>query len=152
MKPLVSRCQWKSKTHHPSIQRHRRNPKWILILPAKCKHAIQPAIYGTKHSLCLLAYPIPLQFPLLWVTESERHCKFSSVCVSDPLQRDANQVYLPATQRLLAAHHASEQRGRSLQLPRYRHGVTNYHVRCDLVSGDVYSTSDEVLERQVEKH
>lgn len=62
------------------------------------------------------------------MTESERHCE-SSLSVSDPLQRDANQVHLPATQRLLAAHHASEQRGRSLQFPRYSHGVNNYHAR-----------------------
>ncbi|XP_075906591.1 docking protein 6 isoform X2 [Nelusetta ayraudi] len=38
--------------------------------------------------------------------------------LSDPLQGDAHQVHLAATQRLLAAHHAPEQRGRSLQLPR----------------------------------
>lgn len=91
----------------------------------------------------------------LRVTESERHCKLS-LSVSDPLQRDANQVHLPATQRLLAAHHASEQRGRSLQLPRYRHAVTNYHV-CGVaifftarVSGNVWSASDKLMGRQVE--
>lgn len=79
------------------------------------------------------------------MTESERHSKLS-LSVSDPLQRDANQVHLPATQRLLAAHHASEQRGRSLQLPRYRHEATNYHTHGAAissparVSGNVWSS------------
>ena len=88
------------------------------------------------------------------MTESERHCKLS-LSVSDPPQRDANQVHLPATQRLLAAHHASEQRGRSLQFPRYRHEVANYHahgVAISLpacVSGNMWSTLDKVEERLV---
>lgn len=127
-----------TKTHQPSIRHHRCNAKQILSSPAKCKHAIQPAIHGTTHRLCLLTYPVPLQFPLLRVTDWEWQkvrdtiSFFLCLCVSDPLQRDANQVYLAATQRLLAAHHASEQRGRSLQLPRYRHGVPNYHM-CGVI-------------------
>lgn len=71
---------------------------------------------------------IPCRQGVTESAESEGHCE-SSLSVSDSLQRDANQVHLPATQRLLAAHHASEQRGRSLQFPRYRHGVGNYHAR-----------------------
>lgn len=53
---------------------------------------------------------------------------------SDPLQRDINQVHLPATQRLLAAYHTPEQRGRSLQLPRYRFEVANYYTRSVAIS------------------
>lgn len=91
------------------------------------------------------------QFPLLRV--SDRKWKTLEVfsLVSDPLQRDTNQVHLAATQRLLAAHHASEQRGRSLQLPRYRPGLTNYHTHTDAISlsacvSDVWSV-DEVRDR-----
>lgn len=126
------------------------NPKWILISPAK-----QPFRVETCHSTSNIPYyarslftDIPRAIPPAvseWqrVTESERHYNLS-LSVSDPLQRDANQVHLPATQRLLAAHHASEQRGRSLQLPRYRHEVTNYHMLFSLparVSGNVWSAS-----------
>lgn len=82
------------------------------------------SIAHTTCSLCLLTCPFPLQPPLappLWVSDWQevRDTVKSCLSVPDPLQRDANQVHLPATQRLLAAHHASEQRGRSLQLPRY---------------------------------
>lgn len=98
----------------------------------------------------------PVVSEWLRMTESERHCKLS-LSVSDPLQRHANQVHLPATQRLLAAHHTSEQRGRSLQLPRYRHEITNYHMHSvaislpTCVSGNVCGTLDELQERQVER-
>lgn len=139
------------ETKENAVKLH-RNPKWILISPAK-----QPFRVETCHStldmnaLCLLTYPE--QSPPLWVTDWEwqevRDTVSFLLSVSDPPQRDANQVHLPATQRLLAAHHASEQRGRSLQLPRCRHEVSNYHTHgvaaislpaC--VSGNVWSTLD----------
>lgn len=72
-----------------------------------------------------------------WVTESDRLLKkkmlFSILSVSDPLQRDDNQVHLPAAQCLLAAHHASNQCGGSVQLPRYNREPTNYQTHCSVI-------------------
>lgn len=109
------------------------------ISPAK-----QPFRAETRHfkqatrRLCLPTYPE--QFPppptvSEWLRSDRKWATlWAFFClVSDPLQRDAHQVHLPATQRLLAAHHASEQRGRSLQLPRYGHEVTNYHTHPRLL-------------------
>lgn len=128
------------------MARRHHNPWWIL-----------PSRVETRHSTSNMSYyarPLFTDTPRAFspaasewrrVTESERHSKLS-LSVSDPLQRDANQVHLPATQRLLAAHHASEQRGRSLQLPRYRHEAANYHTHGAAissparVSGNVWSS------------
>lgn len=82
---------------------HCHNPKCSFNPSAKHKHADSSAIPTTHQG----------------VTESER-LRVVSLSVSDPLERDANHVHLAAAQRLLAAHHASEQRGRPLQFPRYR--------------------------------
>lgn len=104
-------------TFSPAMS-HCHNPKCSFI-PSARPFNQKPTIQHT-HSPAIPRHQ--------GVGESEGHCE-SSLSVSDPLQRDANQVHLPATQRLLAAHHASEQRGRSLQFPRYSHRVSNYHAR-----------------------
>ncbi len=121
------------------MAQQRYNPKWILILAAnqpvrvKTCHSSSGIPYYTRSLFIDIRRAIsPAVSERLRVTESQTHCKLS-LSVADPLQRDANQVHLPATQRLLAAHHASEQRGRSLQLPRYGHEITNYHTRCGAI-------------------
>lgn len=109
--------QTKGKKNKNKSERFIQQRDAAAIIP-NGKHAIQPDNQGATR-----------RFPRRGgVTKSERHCE-SSLSVSDPLQRDANQVHLPAAQRILAAHHASEQRGRSLQFPRYRHGASNHHAR-----------------------
>lgn len=106
---------------------------WLRMNPLTCttkvihsgKNTIQPVIYnGIRRAIS----------PAVSEWQEVKHTGSFLSLVSDPLQRDTNQVHLPATQRLLAAHHASEQRGRSLQLPRYRHGLTNYHTHADAIS------------------
>lgn len=121
------------------MARRRHNPISPLSRPpnsrSERKHAIssrQRAVFVYQHTQSNSPPPPTvsewLRSDRKWATLWAFFC-----LVSDPLQRDAHQVHLPATQRLLAAHHASEQRGRSLQLPRYGHEVTNYHTHPRLL-------------------
>ena len=105
-------CRWWHQTHCLHLWLHIYiyiNPKWQT-----CYWSWKPP------------YDAPIRPPR---RTDKKWMTLRVVSVSDPLRRDANQVHLPAAQRLLAAHHASEQRGRSLQFPRYRHGASNYHAR-----------------------
>lgn len=93
-----------------------------LTLSKQPSRVEMPSIYPNTVALGTHPWfpdiPPPNVNDWLGVTESERHWRhFPSV--TDPLQRDANKVHFAATQCLLAAHHTSEQHGRSLQLPRY---------------------------------
>lgn len=110
-----------------------RNPQTSPHLTCQTRtHHSASSIAHTTRSLCLLMCPFPPQPPLLWVSDWQEVRDTVKPCLSvpDSLQRDANQVHLPATQCLLAAHHASEQRGRSLQLPRYGRVVLLLIVMC----------------------
>lgn len=101
----------KRTTFHGAVRRRCHNPKVT-------NDAIHPETQRTTRPT-----PPPRRSDRKVKDTASRLCS-----VSDPLRRDAHQVHLPAAQRVLAAHHASEQRGRSLQFPRYRHGASNYHA------------------------
>lgn len=140
MKPSVftPQIQILKKTPHQPVARRHHNPISPLSHPpnsrSERKRAIQAGNAPSLFTNIPRAIPPPptvsewLRSDRKWATLWAFFC-----LISDPLQRDAHQVHLPATQRILAAHHASEQRGRSLQLPRYGHEVTNYHTHMLLL-------------------